>query len=128
MNLKAITLLLSILLIISLGTYTRAQDDDDEEGARGSFLKTRPSKSEGDTKKNTIIGTNTPHRKPTPIGLGYTLYMRDANGRAVRVDPNREFHSGDQIRLTLEANTNGYLYVFHIEGNGEPEMIFPDSN
>jgi hypothetical protein len=30
---------------------------------------------------------------PLPaIALGYTIFMRDMNGRAVRVDPTREFH------------------------------------
>jgi Domain of unknown function (DUF4384) len=61
------------------------------------------------------------------IGLGYTLYLRDVNGRAVRVEPTREFHNGDRIRISLEPNIDGYLYVFHTEGDGTPEMIFPDS-
>jgi hypothetical protein len=61
------------------------------------------------------------------IGLGYTLYLRDVNSRAVRVEPTREFHNGDRIRISLEPNIDGYLYVFHTEGDGAPEMIFPDS-
>lgn len=61
------------------------------------------------------------------IGLGYTLYLRDINGRAVRVEPTREFHNGDRIRISLEPNIDGYLYVFHTEGDGPPEMIFPDA-
>lgn len=63
----------------------------------------------------------------TPIGLGYSLYMRDSNGDAVRVDPSRTFHAGDRIRISLETNTDGYLYVFHTENNGEPEMLYPDA-
>ena len=62
-----------------------------------------------------------------PIGLGYTIFMRDVNGRAVRVDPTREFHNGDRIRISLEPNVDGYLYVFHTEGDGPPEMIYPDA-
>lgn len=62
-----------------------------------------------------------------PIGLGYTLYMRDAQGEAVRVDPAREFHAGDSIRIAVESNTDGYLYIFHSEGAGQPEMIYPDA-
>ena len=61
------------------------------------------------------------------IGLGYTLFMRDANGRSVRVEPGHEFHSGDRVRISLEPNVDGYLYVFHTEGNGDPEMIYPDT-
>jgi hypothetical protein len=60
------------------------------------------------------------------IGLGYTLYMRDSNGRSVRVEPGHEFHSGDRVRISLEPSVDGYLYVFHTEGAGQPEMIYPD--
>lgn len=61
------------------------------------------------------------------IALGYTLFMRDVNGRAVRIEPMREFRNGDRIRISLEPNIDGYLYVFHTEGDGAPEMIYPDA-
>src|SRR3989454_382127 len=60
------------------------------------------------------------------IGLGYTLFMRDSSGRNVRVEPGHEFHNGDRVRIALEPNVDGYLYVFHTEGDGQPEMIYPD--
>ena len=63
---------------------------------------------------------------PSAIGLGYTLYMRDSTGGAVRVDPSQEFHAGDRIRLSLESNTDGYLYIFHTENDNDPEMLYPD--
>jgi hypothetical protein len=43
------------------------------------------------------------------------------------VDPAREFHQGDSIRISMEANTDGYLYVFHTENDNAPTLIFPDS-
>lgn len=61
------------------------------------------------------------------LGLGYTLFMRDSNGRSLRVEPGHEFHNGDRVRISLEPNVDGYLYVFHTEGNGDPEMIYPDA-
>ena len=61
------------------------------------------------------------------IGLGYTLFMRGANGRSVRVEPTREFRNGDRIRLALEPNVDGYLYIFDVEGGGTPQMIYPDA-
>ncbi|HVG28304.1 MAG TPA: DUF4384 domain-containing protein [Pyrinomonadaceae bacterium] len=65
--------------------------------------------------------------KPAGIGLGYTLFMRDAAGGAVRVSPAREFKSGESIRLLVESNTDGYLYVFNAEGDATPQLIFPDA-
>jgi hypothetical protein len=61
------------------------------------------------------------------LGLGYTLFMRDSNGRSLRVEPGHEFHNGDRVRISLEPNTDGYLYVFHTENDGSPEMIYPDA-
>src|SRR5216110_778305 len=77
---------------------------------------------------NTSFTNPNSGRLPLPaIALGYTIFMRDVNGRAVRVDPGREFHNGDRIRISLEPNVDGYVYVFHTEGDGQPEMIFPDA-
>jgi len=74
-----------------------------------------------------VLNKNLSNAKAQAIALGYTMFMRDVNGRAVRIDPNREFHNGDRIRISLEPNIDGYLYVFHTEGDGQPEMIFPDA-
>jgi hypothetical protein len=59
--------------------------------------------------------------------MGYTLYMRDANGEAVRVDPSRSFRTGESVRILLETNTDGYLYIFNTTDNGDPVMIYPDT-
>src|SRR5215831_10817852 len=74
-----------------------------------------------------VSNKNSSNAPVQAIALGYTMFMRDVNGRAVRIDPTREFHNGDRIRISLEPNIDGYLYVFHIEGDGQPEMIFPDA-
>ncbi|HEX8130338.1 MAG TPA: DUF4384 domain-containing protein [Pyrinomonadaceae bacterium] len=65
--------------------------------------------------------------KPRPIGLGYTFFTLGDNGLPVRTDPAREFRTGEAIRIALETNTDGYLYIFHTENDGEPSMIFPDT-
>ena len=39
--------------------------------------------------------------KPAGIAVGYTLFMRDEAGAAVRVSPAREFTSGESIRLLV---------------------------
>ena len=132
-----------------------AQDQGSEE-VRGAFLSSRektastkprsrtPRRPATTKKTNTNSGTNLSSGKTSTtsgtsdsdagttaasqpaIGLGYTLFMRDSNGDAVRVDPSEEFHTGERVRITLEANVDGYLYIFHSEGDGPPQMIFPD--
>jgi hypothetical protein len=69
---------------------------------------------------------------PTPVnarrmGLGVTLFMRDSNGLAVRVDPDHVFRKGDRVRVLLESNTDGYLYIFNTTDDGPATMIYPDA-
>jgi hypothetical protein len=52
--------------------------------------------------------------------------MRDQTGGAVRVDPARQFRAGEQIRIALETNSDGYLYIFHTENGANPQMLYPD--
>jgi hypothetical protein len=79
------------------------------------------------TNTNTSHNQNSSKHELQAIGLGYTLFMRDANGRGVRVEPSHEFRNGDRVRISLEPNIDGYLYVFHTENDGAPEMIYPDA-
>ena len=124
-----------------------------DEDVRGAFLTTRPKSAEkpkssggpykkpsrrrpkvvaansGNVAKTSDAKAASPIAK-TPIaqrmGLGLTLFMRNANGLAVRADPTREFGKGDHVRLLLESNVDGYLYVFNTTDNGAPVMIYPD--
>jgi len=78
------------------------------------------------TNTNTARNKNSSKNESQAIGLGYTLFMKDANGRGVRVEPSREFHNGDSVRLALEPNVDGYLYIFDAENESAPQMIYPD--
>lgn len=71
--------------------------------------------------------------KPAPVnaqrlGLGMTLFMRDANGLAVRTEPSHVFQKGDRVRVLLETNTDGYIYIFNTTNDGPPVMIYPDAD
>jgi len=94
----------------------------------GTARNSNSARNENTANANTSFANkNSTKTLSQPIALGYTMFMRDVNGRAVRIDPTREFHNGDRIRISLEPNIDGYLYVFHTEGDGAPEMIFPDA-
>lgn len=142
------------LLSITSGVFLASAQQSDEE-VRGAFLSSRPKTTNSNasarrrrprptpssTPKNVnatknanvsnadsaFANTNSIRVPMSAIALGYTIFMRDVNGRAVRIDPMREFHNGDAIRMSLETNTDGYLYVFHTENDGPPEMIYPDA-
>jgi hypothetical protein len=150
MRSKTFIILLAVVALACGLFVVSAQEPADE--VRGAFMSTRPKStnmnapsrrhrrntnsgatntSAGTTKNANSSGPknsgSTARVSLQPIALGYTLFMRDANGRSVRVEPSHEFHNGDRVRISLEPNIDGYLYVFHTEGDGAPEMIFPDA-
>ena len=147
------TIFLGLLVSLACPAFTQTTMAQDED-VRGAFLTTRPKASAN--KGKTSGGTKPSRRRPkttpakpaegnpqaagdpkssanTPpkvitqrLGLGLTLFMRDSNGLSVRVDPAREFHKGDRVRVLLETNADGYLYIFNTTDGGTPMMIYPD--
>jgi Domain of unknown function (DUF4384) len=102
---------------------TPAKSPEKTGSSTGSNASTGPTGPTSSTAK-------TPGSRPvnTPrLGLGLTLFSRDSNGLAVRVDPGREFRKGDRVRILLETNTDGYLYIFNKTNDGPPVMIYPDA-
>ena len=59
-----------------------------------------------------------------PLGLRYSIVKRQA-AESVEVDPDTVFHSGDRIRLRIDVNTSGYLYVINRGSSGNWNILFP---
>jgi hypothetical protein len=153
MRSKLTGVLLIAISLASVIVVATAQQPD--EAVRGAFLESRPkttnlnqpSRRRRQRPANTNAGVPTNSSSTTnananvdrsnrapkvklqlpAIGLGYTLFMRDADGRGVRVEPTHEFRNGDRVRLALEPNTDGYLYIFDSEDGGPVRMIYPDA-
>ncbi|HZB46278.1 MAG TPA: DUF4384 domain-containing protein [Pyrinomonadaceae bacterium] len=61
-----------------------------------------------------------------PIGLGYTILSVAGDGSNTVVDSARTFAAGDKIRIALETNADGFLYIFNAENDGPaPLMLYP---
>lgn len=112
-------LLVSIMLIDSQRAQTQQSKDD--EDSRNAFLVTRPVKQT--TKK---AGGKPVKPIADRLGVGLTLYQKSETGAPRRVDSAQSFREGDGVRLMIESNTNGYLYVMTTENGQNPKMIFPD--
>jgi uncharacterized protein DUF4384 len=143
MKLKLMVAVSVLSMVFGIVMVTAQQDEE----VRGAFLDSRPkttntnapprSNRRRPTKANVNssagvkvkANSNTSGAKKTyaAIGLGYTMFMREAAGRSIRVDPAREFRTGDRIRLALEPSVDGYLYIFDSEQGGVPKMIYPDA-
>ena len=146
-----------VFCLIGVMVAVNAAVLQDQEDVRGAFLTSRPkdkpstqtapAKANRRRPKPTGPATSTggvkkpdtssspPSDKTDPVvvnkarlGLGLTLFTRDSNGLAVRTDPTRVFHKGDRVRVLLETNTDGFLYIFNTTNDGPPIMIYPDIN
>ena len=92
-------------------------------GNTGVEVKTTTKNTKPDNKGTVVRPVNTQR-----LGLGLTLFTRDATGLAVRADPNRVFQKGDRVRVLLETNTDGFLYIFNTTNDGPPVMIYPNAD
>ena len=154
MRLSVMVLALVCLCAVVIGVAAPVVQDEDVRGAfltsrpkdkpAGSGAATKPSRRRPkQTTPNPSTGKQPEKQavKPGPtgssepskpvnmprIGLGLTLFMRDSNGLAVRTDPDHVFQKGDRVRVLLETNTDGYLYIFNTTNNGPATMIYPHS-
>jgi hypothetical protein len=152
MRVKAIVFGVLVMFVVAMAgnSFSRVQDPEQED-VRGAFLTTRPKTTDKSratrrprrrpaaTTASTPNPTASPGASPqttagttsrkaaTPrIGIGLTLFMRDSNGIAVRVEPSHEFHKGDAVRVLLETNADGHLYIFNTTDGGVPVMLYPD--
>jgi Domain of unknown function (DUF4384) len=62
---------------------------------------------------------------PGPIAVGYTIYLKDDTGALLATDASRVYKKGEGIALSLETNTDGFLYVFNATDGKNPSMLFP---
>ncbi len=62
-----------------------------------------------------------------PLGVRYSLLLRGEGNQFSEVTPDRVFHSGDRIRLSVEVNDTGYLYIVHRGSSGTWKLMFPAS-
>jgi len=146
-------LLCSTALVISAVPLVLDPQDD----VRGAFLTSRPKEKTANSstapktthrRPKPVVTDNKPpsgttssdQKTPKPehkhskavnaqrLGLGLTLFMRDATGLAVRTDPARVFQKGDRVRVLLETNSDGFLYIFNTTNDGPPVMVYPDAD
>lgn len=59
------------------------------------------------------------------IGIRYRVVQLWEDCEQVPVDVNSTFRAGDQIRISLESNTDGYLYILNQGTSGAWNYIFP---
>jgi hypothetical protein len=63
-----------------------------------------------------------------PLGVRYSILQRKAGGAFEEVAPDSVFRSGDRIRLNVEVNDAGYLYIVHRGSSGTWKLMFPSAD
>jgi hypothetical protein len=63
-----------------------------------------------------------------PLTLKYSIEKKSATGRDwTPANTDSEFHTGDRIRLVVEAGEEAYLYVYAKGASGKNKTLFPDA-
>lgn len=59
-------------------------------------------------------------------GLEVTIYLQEKSGALTPVSPEREFRKGENVKILIESNFRGYLYIVNHGASGNKALIFPD--
>ena len=78
-----------------------------------------------------------PGRKPSPrrrpviqaplLTIQYRLIKRAEGGGFGDTSPSTVFFSGDQVKIAITPNQDGYLYIIHNTEGRDGQLVFPDS-
>jgi hypothetical protein len=120
---------LGIALVFAAFTSIYAQQN---VRARDLFLAgksesptTAPAQSTSAPAQN--ISSSSDKTIKAPLGLRYSIMKRSPSGQYTEVDPDTTFHSGERIRLTVESNSTGYLYIVLRGSSGRWTLLFPNA-
>lgn len=66
--------------------------------------------------------------KPSHPGLRVWLTDATDPSGSKRLSPQHAFRTGDRVRLSVQSNRDGYLYVLNVGTSGETRLLFPRAN
>jgi hypothetical protein len=100
-------------------TVHRAKVPEPVASGQTAASKTAPSVS--------VVDSNTLEKVSVhaPLGLRYAVLKKLEDGTYQEISPDAVFHAGDQIRLSLMSNQDGYLYVIEQGSSGRWVPLYP---
>jgi hypothetical protein len=96
--------------------------EDDKTGQTPTKGKDTPTGKKGKGHPRDGSGVKSPENL---IGIKYAVLKRDDDGKPVEVPTNTEFHTDDRIKVTVEVNASGYLYILNQGPAGKWDFEFP---
>ncbi len=139
-----------LVAVCSIGSFLAAQQEEKKLTARELFYAAvdspapaphKTAKAKPAHKATTPAPDETPAQQPaTPVvavaykpqgphpalGLRYTILKKTGDAQ-VETDTEAVFHAGDRIRLAVETNDDGYLYVVNRGSSGTWKVLFPSA-
>jgi hypothetical protein len=85
----------------------------------------RPAEEERASKPQPNDATQFQDAGLKSLGLRYTILKRQGAGEYFEVDRDSDFSEGDQLRLELEPNDNGFLYVVNQGSSQRWSVLYP---
>jgi hypothetical protein len=101
----------------------RAKEKQPAESAKSKAVISEPSSS---VPEGNAVQISYSPGDSVPLGLRYSILKRMDSG-SVEVGSDMVFHSGDRIRLRVDVNTSGYLYIINRGSSGNWKPLFPSS-
>ena len=99
------------------------------EIARADPQPTAPRPTQSETSapviKTAIQTAPMPSSGEPPLGIRYTILKINSDNSTLETAPDAVFHSGDRIRISVEANAPGYLYIINQGSSGTWKPMFP---
>jgi Domain of unknown function (DUF4384) len=92
----------------------------------GSSPSSSGAVPQGNNAETQTIPVSYSSEDAVPLGLRYSLLKREGS-ESVEVDPGSIFRSGDKIRLRIDVNTAGYLYIINRGSSGNWNPLFPSA-
>jgi Serine/threonine protein kinase len=67
-----------------------------------------------------------PTTSPPVPKMKVSLIRRDKRGNEEVVSPETRFYNGDGVRIRIQSDQNGFLYILHRGSSGKVLMLYPD--
>jgi uncharacterized protein DUF4384 len=121
---------LAIVLVAAAVLVGLSATGFSQEGAKaifysdGATVMAKPAPSSAPTRPPQKVAEAPPTRERY-LGIKYWIELVKPDGSRVEVAPDRVFQSGDRIKVRVETNRNGYLYLLSVGSTGRYQLLFP---
>jgi len=136
---------LCLLVSCGAGVFLSAQQNTEKLTARELFYaavdspappathqtpkaapKPKPAPAPADHSVPVVAVAYKPNGPHPALGLRYSILKRTSDGQT-EIAADTLFHAGDRIRLGVETNDDGYLYVVNRGSSGTWKVLFPSA-